>query len=65
MKGISFLQRSTDEQDTQDFSLSQNYADYQSTQVSSFSQIYTDEQNAQHSTEALRPADITEPYSHL
>ena len=46
-------------------SLSQIYADYQSTQVSSFSQIYTDEQNAQHSTEALRPADITEPYSHL
>ena len=25
----------------------------------------TDEQNTQHSTEALRPADITEPYSHL
>jgi len=30
-----------------------------------FSQIYTEEQNTQHSTEALRPADITEPYSHL
>ena len=30
-----------------------------------FSQKNTDEQNTQHSTEALRPADITEPYSHL
>ena len=30
-----------------------------------FSQIYTEEQNTQHTTEALRPADITEPYSHL
>ena len=32
MKGISFLQRSTDEQNTQDFSLSQNYTDEQNTQ---------------------------------
>ena len=31
----------------------------------SFSQKNTEEQNTQHSTEALRPADITEPYSHL
>ena len=30
-----------------------------------FSQKNTEEQNTQHSTEALRPADITEPYSHL
>ena len=30
-----------------------------------FSQKNTEEQNTQHSTEALRPADITELYSHL
>ena len=30
-----------------------------------FSQKNTEEQNTRYSTEALRPADITEPYSHL